>query len=162
MRNSTGRRRLTAAALAAAMALIMMVGPAAAAPTPEAVNIVSTMYVAGGPPNHGTFNASGSNLICADGTVDDTRYVWSASPWPGGNPQGVPLLVEKTFVCPDGEISLRLTIQGVYVNEVFTWVVLGGTGRYAGLHGQGQGWTDYSTFNVDGTVVNYYTGYLIR
>jgi hypothetical protein len=40
-------------------------------------------------------------------------------------------------------------------------IVLGGTGAYVDLHGQGQGWTDYSPFQVNGTVINHYTGFLL-
>ena len=158
MGNSNRPTRLTAAALA----VMTVAGLAAAAPQPESVTIDSTMYVAGPPPNSGTFEVSGTNLLCANGDVHDTSYVWGQSHGAGGNPNGVPLQVDKTFVCPDGQVFIRLQIRGVYVSEVFTWVVLGGTGAYAGLHGEGKGWTDYSPFQVNGTVVNHYMGFLVH
>ena len=161
MRVSNRSTRLTLTIVVAGMTALGLAGPAAAAKS-EPVAIDSSMYVAGPPPNTGTFtNVSGSDLICANGTVVDTRYVWGASRGRGGNPNGVPLVVDKTFGCPDGQLFFRLQIHGVFVSETFTWVVLGGTGAYADFHGQGDGWTDYSPFDVDGTVVNHYTGFLV-
>jgi hypothetical protein len=114
------------------------------------------------PANTGSFSkTSGSDLICDGGTVLDTRYVWGASRGRGGDPNGVQLQVDKTFDCGNGVVYFRLQIHGVFATETFTWVVLGGTGAYAGLRGQGSGWTDGSQFGTCTCVDNYYSGKLI-
>ena len=103
-------------------------------------------------PNAGWFEASGSDLICASGTVEDTWYVW-----------GLPhyLLVDKTFDCGDGLVFFRLSVHDpgdpVPVDETFTWTILGGTGAYVGLHGHGSGTTDA----IAGGALNHYTGFLV-
>jgi hypothetical protein len=158
MRTSRRPARAIVATLAATLGLLAVIAPAAAV-QPQSVTIDSTMYVAGPPPNTGAFTrVSGSNLICSAGSVVDTRYVWAGSRGQGGNPHGVKLQVDKTFSCPTGDVYLRLEIHGVFVNETFTWVVLGGTGDYANLRGHGDGWTDYTPIGQDGTVINHYSG----
>jgi hypothetical protein len=154
------RRRLVGAALAATLSVMGMASSAVGV-SPQPVTFESTMDI-GGDFNTGTFTrTSGSDLICEGGTVVDTRYVWGASHGLGGNPNGLPLQVDKTFDCGDGLLYLRLKIQGVFVSEVFSWVVLGGTGAYSGLRGHGTGWTDASRFDECTCVVNYYSGFLI-
>ena len=141
---------LASSLLIASTALIAIAGPVAASGRPEPVTISSTM-ITGGPLNSGTFERTSGGTICDSGDVQDTRWVWG-----GVTPHGQQLLVDKTFTCPDGEFYVRMQISGVYVAETFRWVILGGTGDYAGLHGQGFGWTDY----FEGYVINYYEGFL--
>jgi hypothetical protein len=162
MRTSDRRIRLAAAIVTAVLAVVAVAGPTAGAPRPQAVTIDSTMQILlPDQPNVGDFTrTSGSELICDQGSVADTRYVWG-SPLFGPNPTGAQLQVDKTFDCGDGLIFFRLQIQGVAANEVFTWVVLGGTGAYTGLRGGGEGWTVPSD-PWNGTVLNHYSGYLVR
>lgn len=138
--------------LVASIALMGIAGPASAAPRPEAVTISSVMLIVGDLSPGSFTRTSGSTRICESGDVQDTRWVWG-----GSTPHGTPLLVDKTFTCPDGLVFVQLQIRGVYVAERFSWVILGGTGAYAGLHGHGQGWTEYG----DGWVENFYTGFLV-
>jgi hypothetical protein len=162
-RTAVARRdgRLRLAFACALLGVLTVAGSAAAAASPEKVELISSMDI-GGAFNTGNFSrAAGSDLICAAGTVTDTRYVWGISQGPGGNPNGVPLEVDKTFDCGDGQLFFRLHIRGVFATETFSWVVLGGTGRYVGIHGQGEGWTDVADFDTCTCVVNHYSGYLI-
>lgn len=149
MGTSDHRARAIVAALAASVALMTMIGPAVAAGPPQQVTIVSPMTVSGDPPNSGTFTTIGSDLICESGGVLDTRYVWGSN--------GNKLLVDKTFTCGAGTIFFRLQVHGAGPRETFTWVILGGTGAYAHLHGQGSGTTGPSS----GGATNTYAGYLV-
>jgi hypothetical protein len=152
MRTTVRRLRVIVAVLGASLAIVAAVGPVAAAPRPEPVAIDSVIMLADSGPNDGAFTRTGSDLICASGTVIDTRYVWG-----GEGPHGAQLVVDKTFTCADGAFFVRLQVHGVFVSETFTWVVLGGTGAYAHLHGHGHGFTVYN----EGWVENYYTGFLV-
>ena len=152
MRTTDRGARATVAVLAAALALMTVIGPVAAAGPPQPVTIVSPITNVSDGYNYGSFTATGSGFICGSGDVLDTRYVWTPS-W--RDPSGVQLLVDKTFTCPDGLIFFRLKVHGVSVSETFNWVILGGTGAYAGLHGEGQGTTDNEE-----TPTNTYTGFL--
>jgi hypothetical protein len=163
MQMRTRHRWLRSFAAATAAALLLAVIPVAGAlaGAPQAVTIESTMDIHD-PANTGDFTrTSGSNLICGSGTVLDTRYVWGASRGRGGNPNGLQLQVDKTFDCGDGLIYLRLQIHGVLSDETFTWVILGGTGPYARLRGNGSGTTDSSDFDNCSCVTNFYSGSLI-
>jgi hypothetical protein len=136
--------------------------PAAAASRPQPVSIVSHMTMAD-PNNYGDFSTSRSNLICRKGDVLDTNLVWGdANQLPNGD-WLVELTVDKTFTCATGgQIFFRLHIHWYVHNdsvaESFTWVVLGGTGAYAHLQGQGVGVTDTRNLFVSDT--NYYVGVL--
>jgi hypothetical protein len=159
-------RRIVLAGLMAVslVAVPVVVGPAAAASRPQPVSIVSNMVMAD-PWNYGDFAASGSDLICAYGVVNDTRIVWGVPrSYHARFPVGGQLVVDKTFTCGDGsgQIFFRLQIHGLWATETFTWVILGGTGEYANLNGQGSGTTDYNI--VDDTLIsttNYYSGALV-
>jgi hypothetical protein len=136
--------------LVLAAALCLVLAPTAvAAARPQPIAIESPMTVTlPGTPNTGTFTASGSDRICASGTVVDTRYVWDLPDH---------LLVDKTFDCGDGLIRLRLQVHYSGADETFTWTILGATDAYAGLHGHGIGTT---TPTASGAI-NHYTGFLV-
>jgi hypothetical protein len=157
MRTSNHRALAIVATLAASLALATAVGPVAAAqPKPQPVTIVSAMTVVGGP-NHGSFTASGSPLICESGVVDDTRLVLLR----GSFDTEYVLTVDKTFTCEGrGDIYFRLLVRGNGGVETFAWVILGGTGKYHGLFGLGSGST--VPFEGGGGATNTYTGYLFR
>jgi len=152
-----------AAVLAAAVAVLVpgvgtvaaTVGPGAQ-PSPQLVTIVSTMTIAYPAPNYGTFQASGSNLICGSGTVLDSRLVYLRGP----GTTGYDLTVDKTFTCADrsGKIFVRLFAHNVGSGETFGWEILGGTGRYRHLDGLGVGSTVGPNANV---ATNTYTGALV-
>jgi len=161
MASRSFRGRTTLAAVVATLAVLMVAAPVSAGSTVQPVEIESVMVV-GGNPNVGDFErTSGSDLICDQGAVTDTRYVWGASQGRGGNPNGLQLQVDKTFDCGDGLLFLRLEIKGVLADETFLWTVVGGTGPYAGVHGHGDGWTDTSNFDACSCVTNYYSGFLV-
>ena len=162
---TTSRRRARAilAALAAAMAFVVVIGPVAAA-TPQQVKIVAHMSKQG----TGTFEATGSavqgGLVCGHGTVLDTGGVL------GGFQSGqkVQVLSRKELTCtdangiPDGSGTFFVKIQIHVVfggDEPFTWVVQGGTGAYADLRGSGDGVTADNTATSN---TNIYDGSLIH
>jgi hypothetical protein len=151
---SNHRARAIVAALAAALALVTVIGPATASTTPQRVTIVSDMLVSGTPPNEGSFTTSGRPLICESGVVVDTRLVWLK----GTNGTEYVLTVDKTFTCNDGTLFFRLLVRGSGGVETFSWVIVGGTGRYAHTFGLGYG----TTVPIKGGVTNTYTGYLVH
>ena len=71
------------------------------------------------------------------------------------------LQVDKTFDCGNGLLYFRLQIHGVLASETYTWVVLGGTGPYSTVRGQGSAVTDSSNFETCTCVDNYYSGQLV-
>lgn len=143
-------RRLLVGAAMAGLLLTVTAPIVGASPRPEAVTIESPMTVSmPAAPNTGTFTTSGSDLICASGTVVDTRYVWDLPDH---------LLVDKTFDCGNGLVYLRLQVHYSSVgDESFTWTILRGTDTYASLHGHGRGTTDL----IEGGAVNHYVGFLV-
>ena len=157
MRTSSHRARAIVAALAASLVLVTVIGPAAASTSPQRVTIVSDMTVPGNP-NYGSFTASGSPLICESGDVIDTRLVLLR----GSFETDFVLTVNKTFTCDDksGTFFARLLVRMSGSVETFTWVILGGTGRYHDLFGLGSGSTE--PFEGGGGVTNTYTGYLVH
>ena len=159
MRTFSHRARAIVAVLAASLALVTVIGPVAGAePKAQPVTIVSDMAVVGLPHNLGTFDTV-RGPICMLGTVADTRLVWIV-----GGPEVNPyvLIVNKTLTCDDGTGAFfaRLLVRGYGGVETFTWVILGGTGRYHDLFGLGGGST--VPFEGGGGVTNTYTGYLFR
>jgi hypothetical protein len=160
MRTSNHRARAIVAALAASLVLVTVIGPAAASTSPQRVTIDSPMTVPGNPANYGSFTASESPLICKSGDVIDTRLVLLR----GSFETDFVLTVNKTFTCGDGSGTFfaRLLVRMSGDVETFTWVILGGTGRYHDLFGLGSGSTVDSTVPIGGGVTNTYTGYLVH
>jgi hypothetical protein len=148
------------AALLAGALTISVAWPVAAS-APEAVTIVSDVTFVEGGPNIGSFTTSGeatdSGTICPAGSFVDTGIRFA-----GGQARTglVQLLVLKTFTCDDdsGTFSLKMQIQANFDTgiETFQWVITGGTGEYAGLHGAGSG----STVPREGGNTNTYEGML--
>ena len=153
-------------AFVAAVGVLAVVAPAAAA-TPVAVEIVSHMdFNQEGGFNTGDFAASGpavdQGLICESGTVEDTRIILAGFQSPTGRIQ---IPVRKTFTCDDGSGDIFIKIQ-VHLNlstqtETFSWVVLGGTGDYSNLHGSGKGTTVGDGSDPQTGNFNNYVGFLI-
>jgi hypothetical protein len=151
-------------AVAAIAAVLAVAGPVAAA-QPSEVTIVSHMTFNPDGFNFGDFTASGpaadQGLICASGTVDDTRLIFAGFQ----SDRSVQIPVRKTFTCDDGSGEIFVKIQ-VHLDlgtstETFSWVILGGSGDYASLHGSGQG-TTVSDGSIPQTGnFNTYTGSLI-
>ncbi len=149
------------AALLAGALTISVAWPVAAA-APEAVAIVSYVTFAGeGEPNYGSFTASGdaaeSGTICPAGSFIDTGIRFAG----GQADRGVlQIMVYKTFTCDDdtGTFDVKMQIQANIDTgiETFTWIVTGGTGHYAALHGSGGG----STVPREGGNINTYVGLL--
>jgi hypothetical protein len=143
--------------------LLTVLAPVAVA-RPMAFTMDSEMQTGAFPEgyNTGTFvqTGPGSPLLCWSGDVVDTRYVIGAPRSDRANwaPNGISLVADKTFSCNESDsISLRLQIHGVFATEWFTWVIIGGTGAYSGLNGEGSGWTEGCG---ESCVVNHYMGTL--
>ncbi len=157
-------RRVTTAIVGAGLIALATIGPVSAGAT-TSVQIVSHMTFVDGDFNVGDFHATGAavdqGVICASGTVVDTRIQF------GGfqSNRGVQIPVRKSFTCADGSGTIQIKIQ-VHLDfatntETFSWVVLSGTGDYEGLNGAGSG-----TTVTDGSVpqtgnFNTYVGFLV-
>ena len=138
------RTQAIVALVAAILTQMAIAGPVGAA-SPQRVTIVSNVTFNPDGPNYGDFVATGpaveSGFICASGTFVDTglRFAGFQS-----NRGIVQLQVIKEFACNGtGTFDVKLQIQANFDTgiESFTWVVLGGTGAYASLHGSGRGST---------------------
>ena len=142
--------------LFAALALLVALGaPAAVAGSPEATTIASHMTFNNPPevPNTGSFEATGSSLVCGSGTVVDLDYVFGTGQ----------TLVRKEFTCADGSGSfyVKLDVRPTGdETESFTWVIQGGTGDYESLRGHGTG-SSVRDENGGG-ITNSYEGFVNR
>jgi hypothetical protein len=146
-----------AAALAAGTVSPVLAGP------PVSVTIVSHMDFNPAGFNTGTFDASGPavgrGLICASGTVEDTRLIFAG--FQSG--RGAQIPVRKTFTCPGGELFIKIQVHLDFATstETFSWVVLGGTGAYAGVQGSGKGTTVSDGSDPQTGNFNNYSGFLL-
>jgi hypothetical protein len=147
------------AALSALLALGAVAGPAAAAAPPRSVTIVSDVTFNQNGPNFGTFTATGAAVdagtMCESGTFVDTGIRFAGFQ---GHQGEVQLQVFKTFTCDDGSgtFDVKMQIQANFGTglETFQWVITGGSGDHAGLHGSGRG----TTVPRDGGNTNTYLG----
>jgi hypothetical protein len=144
-----------------ALALGVGVAPAAAA-APQQVTIVSHVTFNPDGPNFGDFTASGpavdSGQLCAAGTFVDTNIRFAGFQSDRGMVQ---LQVVKEFSCGGSDtFVVKLQIQANFDTgiETFTWVVMGGSGDFAGLRGSGRGST---VPNPPTGNINTYIGFLI-
>ncbi len=163
MRPINQRARVVVAIVLAAVTLVTVIAPAAAAaPKPVTIDVVNTF--ADGPP-FGTFTASGSavdsGLICPSGATLDPLDLFAG----GQSGRKLQILVLKQFTCDDGSGTFLIKMQ-VHIDfatgETFTWVVLNGTGDYEHLNGGGPGATLSLPDDDDGGHnENIYTGFLI-
>lgn len=147
------RFRVVFSVLVAGLVTVLAVAPVMAAP-PLDVHIEVQSTFAGGDPFTATGSAVDAGLLCEVGTVHNLSAKRS------GPPEGTfaTLRMVKQFECQDGSgtfdvrllVHLDLTPEGIHTG---TWEVVGGTGDYAGLHGNGEligivvepGW---STFDI--------------
>ena len=109
-----------------------------------------------------TFTASGGGL-CASGTVTNDSFRGTGS----NHAAAFTFHLVKTFTCADGSGSFSLRYQAMVQpcdpTDAGTWVVVGGTGRYAGLRGAGTMVGNYyPTDACDATgVVDHLTGMMV-
>lgn len=162
MSTSNRPARVIAAVLAASLVLMTVIGSVSAA-TPQQVEILSHMNFNPDGPNFGDFSATGtaveSGLICASGTVLDTGIVFAG--FQSG--RSAQILVRKTFTCDGGGsffVKIQVHLDFETSTETFTWVVTGGTGAYANLHGSGGGTTVGDGSDPQTGNFNTYTGYV--
>ena len=154
-------RSIVAMALVGALALVVAAPVAAKGPTD--VTIVSHMTFNPNDFNTGTFVASGAavdrGLICASGTVVDTRLIFAGSQ----SGRGAQIPVRKTFSCPDGDLFIKIQVHLDFATstETFSWVVLGGTGAYGDVSGNGQGSTVGDGSDPQTGNINTYLGFLL-
>ena len=159
------RRRASAIGLATSLAVLGGGSPVLAA-APEGVHIVSHMDFNEDTFNTGDFTASGdaveSGTFCAAGIVEDTRIILAG----GQSGRGLQIPVRKTFICEDGgegEIFVKIQVHLDFETstETFSWVILGGTGDFAGIHGSGQGTTVSDGSDPQTGNFNTYDGFVI-
>jgi hypothetical protein len=140
-----GRWRAAAVVIATVATTLSVAGPALAAP-PQALTIVSHVTFNPDGPNFGDFTATGAAVdagaMCASGTFVDLGIRFAG--FQSGR-DDVQLQVVKEFTCDDGSgtFVVKMQIQANFATgiESFSWVVLDGTGDYAGLRGSGSGST---------------------
>ena len=154
MSRTAARITLSAALLSGLSPLLA--APASAAGASESISIVSTVDFATGSE---TFVAEGGGL-CRSGTafVSNGPYI---------RERGVStFLLNKGFTCDDGSgtffVELRVWYSPCAATDRGVWTVLGGTGAYASLKGQGQVVGTYTPGPCsDATgLVDHYTGRL--
>jgi hypothetical protein len=159
------RRGTSAIGQAAALAVVGAVAPVAAA-APEGVHIVSHMDFIEGTFNTGDFVATGQAVddgtFCAAGVVEDTRIILAG----GQSGRGLQIPVRKTFTCEvggTGQIFIKIQVHLDFATntETFSWVILGGNGDYAHLHGSGQGTTVTDGSEPQTGNVNTYEGFVV-
>ena len=151
------------AAIVVAIVASLAVALPVAATAPQQVTMVSHVTFNPDGPNYGDFTASGdaadSGLICESGTFVDTAIRFAGFQSDRGTVQ---IQVVKEFTCDDqsGTFIVKLQIQANFETgiESFSWVVLGGTGDYASLHGGGSGST---VPNPPTGNINTYEGFLL-
>ena len=159
----TARTIASVAALAIALAIVAAAPVAAGAP--RDVTIVSHMNFNPNGFNYGDFTATGAavdeGLICATGTVDDTRLIFAGAQ----SNRGAQIPVRKTFTCDDGSgqifVKIQVHLDFATSTETFSWVILGGNGAYGGLTGSGQGSTVSDGSDPQTGNFNTYTGFLV-
>jgi len=157
-------RSISIAALVGATVLVAAAPVAAHGPTD--VTIVSHMTFNPDGFNFGTFDASGPavdrGLICASGTVDDTRLIFAGSQ----SNRGAQIPVRKTFTCADGSgqvfVKIQVHLDFATSTESFTWVILGGTGAYGSVNGSGDGSTVSDGSDPQTGNFNTYDGFLLH
>jgi hypothetical protein len=138
--------------LVAVIALFLVALPIASveATTPEQVTFEGPAYFVGPDAGTGVFTATGpavdSDAMCPGGTVMD-MYT-KAAPKMGQSPNGVNLQIVKEFTCDDdtGTFLIKLQVRITYY-PTFNWVVVGGTGDYEDLKGNGSGFGERPLFN---------------
>jgi hypothetical protein len=160
-------RSIRAISVVAALATVLAVTVASpvAAASPSGVTIVSHMNFNPDGFNFGDFVASGpavdQGLICASGSVDDTRLIFAG----GQSNRGAQIPVRKTFTCDDGSgeifVQIQVHLDFATSTETFSWVILGGTGEYAGLSGSGLGSTVSDGSDPQTGNFNTYTGFVV-
>jgi hypothetical protein len=141
------RRGIAVASLVAALAIVLAVLPALAAPKQDVYIEAPTIIVPGGA-DPAPFTASGAAvggvLSCATGTVF-TGTITSSGPY--GPPTGEFLILsmEKEFVLGDGsgtfvvQLTVKLYLSGPKAHYTYgSWKVVRGTGNYASLKGNGK------------------------
>ena len=162
MRASDHRKRVIAAVMGAALAVLAVITPVSGA-TPKSVTIIARTYFSDYYPNSffgGPFAAAGSavenGLICGSGHHNDTAD--SVHGYQSGT--GIQIQNHGVFTCDDGTILLKVQIHssfGSVQGETFTWVVEGGTGAYVDLHGSGDGFT---VAGIDANDQYYHEGHM--
>jgi len=138
--------------LAATVLAGALVGAPALAAPPTAVTF--TVEEQFEPPS-GTFTSDGS-VVCASGTTSNNTFGTGFQ-----SNRGVIFHVRKTITCDDGSGTFTLQLQaraGFDVGDMTfgPWIVLSGTGDYAGLRGQGT----VTGTSVPGGVIDLYEGWL--
>jgi hypothetical protein len=137
--------------LAAALTVALAAAPAALAGSPSAVRIDINVVLAGNlsaSTTIGGFTLGGD--LSGGGTEAGSGWFAGEGHLKTGEPNA--LHSEMTLTAADGTISLALnglfgTLPAPLANGDGRWVVTGGTGAYADLHGRGS-WTATADFRA--------------
>jgi hypothetical protein len=131
------RRLLTLAATATLFLVVLAPASLAAGPPADVSIEVLAHHI---PTGTGHFTASGpavdAGIVCDEGNVLDIAGKAS-----GFSNAGVNFQALKEFTCEDGSGSffMKLQVRIDHKGDNFNWVIMGGTGDYAELHGAGSG-----------------------
>lgn len=134
--------------LVAVLALFLVALPiaSAGATPPEQVTFEGEAFFAGSGAGTGSFTATGpavdSGAMCEEGIVADVYG--KMAPKMGQSPNGFNMQIVKEFTCDDesGTFFIKLQVR-ITDYPVFNWVVVGGTGDYEDLKGNGDGYGAY-------------------
>jgi hypothetical protein len=128
---------------AATVALVMLMPASASAGAIPPLGVGFDVQTAFTGPSGGPFTAHGVAVdvgwMCASGWTTDTWLKIS------GQTQGENYQVVKEFVCADGtgSFALKLQVRNDRKGDLYSWMVVGGDGNYASMHGSGSGYGDY-------------------
>ena len=143
------RKAILLVAIVALFLVALPIGSAGATP-PEQVTFEGPAYFMGPDAGTGFFTATGpavdSGTVCPEGTVVDVYG--KLAPKMGQSPNGFNMQIVKEFTCDDdsGTFLIKLQVHITYF-PVFNWVVVGGTGDYEDLKGNGDGYGAFPLFN---------------
>jgi hypothetical protein len=138
--------------IAFALAVALCIGAQTAAATPPQDVTIGSTFIGVGDLSSGTT----SGTFCAAGAISDCGTLVGDYRFAGlghlktGDPNSIHS--DQTLTGRNGTISLSIEgLYGPFVDGVTTgagrWVVVGGTGAYEGLHGEGS-WTATADFTA--------------
>jgi hypothetical protein len=127
--------------LVTALSIALTVVPVMAAPPLDVhIEVPSTIDPTDADPFTATGPAVDTGVLCPEGDVFDLSVIVIVTGRPGGTFRILRLL--KHFVCDDGsgtfDVKLLVRLDLTANHTTANWQVVGGTGDYVGLHGNGK------------------------
>ena len=129
------RRKSIVVIAALAVAVLFALAQIASAGTPVSTAFTTTEASIGA--GHGTFSASGAVADSGTFTADLVAFGAGRSPMVGTGHYLVVFNGEKDSLTLRAQVVFRPTADPLVFEDVGRWVIVGGSGAYAGLHGEG-------------------------